>query len=52
MPHTNNGNNQPCSDYIDKYPLTAEVYVRICQVDGNITIDIPQVEIKEILKRH
>lgn len=38
--------NQPplrC-DYIDKYPLTEEVYVRICQVDGNITIDIRQVE--------
>lgn len=31
-------------DYIDKYPLTEEVYVRICQVDGNITIDIRQVE--------
>lgn len=38
--------NQPplrC-DYIDKYPLTEEVYVRICQVGGNITIYIRQVE--------
>lgn len=30
----------PKCSYVDKYPLSDEVYVRICQSNGNITIDI------------
>jgi hypothetical protein len=26
--------------YVDSYPLGDEIYVRICQLGGNITLDI------------
>lgn len=32
--------SSPKCAYIDKYPLSDEVYVRICRSEGNITLDI------------
>jgi hypothetical protein len=30
----------PRCAYVDRYPLGEEIYVRICQLGGNITLDI------------
>lgn len=30
----------PTCPFVDRYPLSDEIYVRICQLEGNVTLDI------------